>query len=152
MQAFCLARGDEDELRAGDMVIIGDGHRHGVEPHFHSAFKKSADNKAMDKSRARYFAAYDENSLAALRTATRGATTLDQVEIWNVFTRNPLALEKKDRKLFPGSSYGNFIGPVALLAYDKRWRIDSELKKKLLGPKGKDTSGWGPAEERGIII
>eukprot|EP00969_Alexandrium_andersonii_P322523 14250027-Alexandrium_andersonii.AAC.1 len=63
-----------------------------------------------------------------------------------VFSAKPLKIEQKARKLFPGTTQGNFIGPVAVPNYEDLWRVHKEDKNKLLGVRGKIAAG-GAAED-----
>ena len=55
----------------------------------------------------------------------------------HAFSRNPIKLERKERKYFLGSNQGNLIGPVALPNYKDLWRVPSTLKKDMYGKNGK---------------
>ena len=137
MAAWAALRGDADALQDGDLHLIADGGKRGLEQTFHSCFKKGSDNRAMEKNHHIIMLTYTEDSVAQRRVLNRGATTLDQCEILHVFSKCPIALEHKKRRHYSGSNYGNVMGPIALPKWDDLWMVDVQHKKDLLGKSGK---------------
>ena len=118
------------------LFFLFDGCRHGNETQLLSGFKKS-DNKVMAKNKHQNFIMYEERALASRRNVVRGVNTLDQVEYLHVVSKEAPRIADRARRHFPGSSYGNCIGPVTPENAETLWHLTVAQKKALYGVTGR---------------
>ena len=131
--AIGKARGQEDELDAGDVYMCFDAFRHGNEQEIQKCFKKS-NGKLKDKNRRTIFIFYDQDSLAERRTLTRKTTVINQMEFCSVITKDPLDLgAETKRKMYSGTNKGDSIGPVASPKEEDLWMLPLKQKKSCYG-------------------
>lgn len=104
----------------------------------------------MDKSKHQLYIVYDEESLGERRALLRGISALDQVEQAHVFTKGKLLIERRTRKHYPGTNYGNQIGPVAVPSFAELWRVTAEEKKGIYGTKHKVLTGGAVTNQPGL--
>eukprot|EP00972_Heterocapsa_arctica_P086163 12700781-Heterocapsa_arctica.AAC.1 len=75
---------------------------------------------------------YDENTLSKRRGLVRGPNTLDQIEYVHVISKDPVVIQDRARLHYPGTSFGNAIGPVPLEATETLWHLPAGQKKALV--------------------
>ncbi len=66
---------------------------------------------------------YDEATLSQRRGEVRGPNALDQVEYLHLISLQLLQLRDQTRCHFPGTTYGNGIGPVSCVAHEDMWQL-----------------------------
>ena len=84
------------------------------------------------------------------RALLRGISALDQVEQAHVFTKSKLLIERRCRKHYPGTNYGNNIGPVAVPSFAELWRVTAQEKKGIYGTKHKVLTGGAVTNQPGL--
>ena len=132
-----------DEIHDKFAFFMMDGCRHGNESTLISAFKKKSGSKAMQKDNHLLYFAYEQKSLEERRERIR--TMLDQVEFCHVVTKDSLVLPELDRLEFPGTTWGNHIGPIILPPRSSLWSLPLREKKLLYGQGARiDVGGRTP--------
>ena len=79
--------------------------------------------------------------MASRRNVVRGVNTLDQVEYLHVVSKEAPRIADRARRHFPGSSYGNCIGPVNPENAETLWHLTVAQKKALYGVMGRIEMG-----------
>ncbi len=123
------------------LFMMFDGCRHGNETNLLQPFKRGSDQKAMAKTKHQNFILYDESTLSQRRGKVRGPNALDQVEYLHLISLEPLQLRDQTRRHFPGTAYGNAIGPVSCVAHEEMWQLLGGEKKLLYGIQGRAEVG-----------
>ncbi|CAJ1418510.1 unnamed protein product [Effrenium voratum] len=137
-QAFIKARdqgGDDidqqEELRDGDIIMVLDGGRHGNDGSIQGSFTKIS-GESITKVKQAFTVVYDEESVGERRERVRGFVTC--TESLYAFTRTGLAMERRPRKHFPGTTtMGSVIGPIQSLAWtdENCWKEQPKVKKDI---------------------
>ncbi len=130
-----------DALHPRLLFMMFDGCRHGNETALLQAFRRGSDQKVMAKTKHQNFILYDEATLSQRRGKVRGPNALDQVEYLHLISCEPLQLRDQTRRHFPGTTYGNAIGPVSCLVHEDMWQLLGSEKKLLYGIQGRAEVG-----------
>eukprot|EP00959_Pyramimonas_sp_CCMP1952_P462743 9483754-Pyramimonas_sp.AAC.1 len=82
---------------------------------------------------------YEEAALSTRRARVRGVNALDQVEYVHIVTSDALQITDRERRHYPGTTYGNAIGPVVVNEHKAslEWHLKVSEKKKIYGAGGR---------------
>ena len=123
-----------------DMVVCMDGGK-SIEREFFNNLVRPDGNAWDCRNKAAVQILYDEDSINARKTRSRGLLNL--CENMYVYTASAAGLDipKKKRVHLPGSTHGLAIQGAAVPAYDSMFMLPRTEKSKVYGPHGKILAG-----------
>ena len=140
LHAALQARG-ATELEENGLVFVLDGWR-SLDQLATSAMVGVDSGEAFtDRCKSSFTILYDEAKLADRKSLVRGL--IQQTEGMLVYSRGALALQRRDRKVYRGTTNGSVIGPVEVANYNDQWLVMKKVKELMLGEHGKVLASHG---------
>lgn len=147
--AFKSRSEDVNGLHDGDIYILPDGGKHGNEGSMMNAF--CTDDGRMATTKRSIWLHFTEESVTK-RYNKVGGSTVQQEELMNLVSRNPLHFSGRKRRHFEGTHRGSILGPMALESYDSVtfWKLPEKEKRDLFGKANRiAVGGAGPDADAG---
>ncbi len=129
-------RGSTDALQAGDVWILNDAFKPGLEKELVKPFTKDVEEGGRVKTKPtssmkRFYLIYDEASLRNRLRCSYSPASARQVEHMYVHTAADLALHEKPRRHFSGTNRGECIMPIVMTPLAEHWSLTWAKKKAL---------------------
>ncbi|CAE7232863.1 hsdFM [Symbiodinium sp. CCMP2592] len=133
-------------LHPRDMFLLFDSGVHTQQSKMLACILNNEGNQ-MPMHQMKVYVTYDENALRERRKSQR--TSLDQTEQLTLVTSEEFGqcMLQRPRKAFPGSNFGNVVGPVRPDAPGELWQLSVEEKLAIYGKYRMAVGGRTPGED-----
>ena len=134
-----LASRGGDSIHEGDLIVLCDGGKLGLEHALLGAVCNPETGKALAKVKKTLYITKTEEAAGVNKELTRGTATVNQLEALHMLTHSAHRTQKKKRVKMDGSTAGTLIGPVGLS--ECSWQTTFGLKRVMYGPQKRPLPG-----------
>ena len=134
--APAIASRGGDHIDDGDMIVLIDGGKLGLEHHLLSAVCNPDSGNTLPNIKKAIYITKTEEAAASNKELTRGTATVQQVEMLYMLTQKAQRTEKKARVQSAfGTTAGAVIGPVGAADSQGDWIMTFADKKSCMAPR-----------------